>query len=270
MKASDRAIVLGLAIVGSLAAFWFLVMAPKRAEVTKLNEEIEVVRGDLEQQELLAATAEQAKDGYGSNYHRLVVLGKAVPTDADTSSLFVQLDEIAAETGVEFNAIELSANGGGAPAPAPAASETTADDSTPPAESEGSAAVDASTPAPPTEAAAANLPLGATVGPAGLPVMPYSIELTGTFFEVSDFIASIDKLVRAGTEAAVANGRLITIDSFELSPNQTLGYPQLDASLEITTFVTPADQGLTAGATAAAPPPAAVAPTSTSTTAATP
>jgi Tfp pilus assembly protein PilO len=267
MKSSDRTILLGLVILGAIAAFWFLMLAPKRAEVTKLDDDIALVQSELAEQEAAVAAATQARDAYEPNYHRMVVLGKAVPTDADTSSLFVQLDQIAAETGVDFDSIELAAGGGAAQPAAPAAAETTADQATPAEGETASTPTPASEVVPATEAGAADLPLGATVGPAGLPVMPYSIKLTGDFFQLADFMASLDELVQTSGDTPVADGRLITVDSFELAPNEALGFPVLDASLEITTFVTPADQGATAGATEAAPAPATAAPLPASTSA---
>jgi Tfp pilus assembly protein PilO len=257
MKASDRTVLLVLLVVGALAAFWFLLISPKRDEVTKLDSEIATVRTSVDQQEQLALAAEQAEEDYPSNYQRLVVLGKAVPTDSDTSSLFVELDEIAADADVEFRSIELTESEGGA-TPAPA-SQTTVDGAAgagEPTESaeETPAVPPAATPVA-TEASAATLPIGATIGPAGLPVMPYAIELTGDFFEIADFLASVDSLVRTGERRPLADGRLITVDGFDLAMNQAEGFPVLDATLSVTTYVTPSDQGATAGATPQAPAP---------------
>ena len=36
------------------------------------------------------------------------------------------------------------------------------------------------------------LPIGATVGTAGLPVMPYEMEFEGGFFEIADFFGAVD------------------------------------------------------------------------------
>ena len=263
MKASDRAVLFALLVVGAMAAFWFLLVAPKRDEVTALDSEIATLQTSVEQQEQLALVAEQAEQDYPSNYHRLVVLGKAVPTDSDTSSLFVELDEIASAADVEFTSIQLSESDT-APAPAPA-SQTTVDGGAGAGQSSESAqAAPVSTPVA-TEASAAALPIGATIGSAGLPVMPYTIELTGDFFQIADFLASVDSLVRTTEKRPLADGRLITVDGFNLAMNQAKGYPVLDATLSVTTYVTPADQGATAGATPQAP-----APTTPTTTAPTP
>lgn len=276
MKATDRSILLGLAIAGLIAAFWFAVLAPKREEAADLQKQVETLEQSVAEQEQLAARAVEAQESFDRNYRSLVVLGKAVPEDEDTSSLFVQLDEIAGDSGVEFDSIELNPNGTGAAAPAPPAAETTADDAAPASgESEDSASPPQPVSADPTEAAAAALPIGATVGPAGLPVMPYTIGIHGSFFELADFLAGVDRLVHSRDGRDVVDGRLVTIDGFGFTGDPEEGFETLTASLAVTTFVTPADQGLTAGATPAGPPlevpaPGAPTPASTTTTTTTP
>jgi hypothetical protein len=188
-----------------------------------------------------------------------VVLGKAVPAEDDTSSLLVEVQELARRSGIEFESIELNSGGAGAPVDAPAAEQTTADPGSVPATSGDGAAPAAPEPAPATEAAAAVLPLGATVGPAGLPVMPYDLHFTGDFFEVADFISGVDKLVRSAGPGVGVDGRLVTIDGFAFGQDETAGFPHLIADLHVTTYVAPADQGLTAGATPGAPPAAGAA-----------
>ena len=276
MKSSDRAILAGLVVAGMIAAFWFVLLAPKREEASKLEDDVTALQQSVNEQEQLVAAAEQAREDFNANYRRLVVLGKAVPEDEDTSSLFVQLDKLAADSGVEFDTIVLNPSAAGAEAPPTAAAETTADGAEPPeSSSEGGEPASASeaVSTEPTEAAAAGLPIGATVGPAGLPVMPYTIGLRGSFFELADFLEGVDRLVHSRHGRHVVDGRLVTIDGFGLTGDPEAGFKTLTASLEVTTFVTPADQGLTAGATPAGPPldaPAPGAPTPASTTTPTP
>src|SRR5262245_47625226 len=111
MKATDRTIVIGVALLGLLAAFWFLILAPKRAEVSDLDTKVTELQGSVATSEQAATTAEQAKDQYASNYHRLVVLGKAVPAEEETSSLLVEVQALAAKSGVSFDSIELATEG---------------------------------------------------------------------------------------------------------------------------------------------------------------
>ena len=56
-----------------------------------------------------------------------------------------------------------------------------------------------------------------------------------------------------GTQLDV-QGRLLTVDGFNLSVDKARGFPHLEADLKVTTFITPADQGATGGATEEAPP----------------
>lgn len=254
MRATDRTLLAGLALVGLLVAFWFMVLAPKREEAAQLQDQIEQLEASVAEEEQLAAAAEQARAAFDSNYQRLVVLGKAVPADEDTSSLFVQLGEIAEESKVEFDAIQLD-SGSGVPAEVPPAQETTTDQA---AGETAESPAEAPPPAPvvPIEAAVAGLPLGATVGPAGLPVMPYTVEVTGTFFELADFLDGVDALVRPRGQKPHIQGRLVTIDGFALKEDDAVGFPKLSGTLSVTTFVTPSEQGLTAGASPTGPAPA--------------
>jgi hypothetical protein len=248
-------ILLALVGLGLVAAFWFLVMAPKRAEVTELDDKIATAQAAAEEQEQLAAFAETAKDGYDNDYQKLVVLGKAVPSDSDQASLVEQINAKSVQAGIDFQGLVLASEGEAAEAPPPAATDDGGAPAAAPAE--GEAAPVAATPAPATEAAAATLPIGATVGPAGLPVMPYDLNFTGEFFDIADFMEGLDGMVKTkakGQSIGVA-GRLLTVDGFALSPDENRGFPVLDADLHVTTFVTPADQGITGGATPSAPAP---------------
>jgi len=261
MKSTDRAIVIGVAVVGLAVALWFGVVKPKRDEVSKLDAEIATLSEDVAAAEALVAEAEQAKEVYDTNYHRLVVLGKAVPGEADSASLLVETDGLAARAGIDFRTLKLaSASSGETEAPA---AQTTAD---PPAEGQiAPEATEAAAPAPATEASAAGLPIGATVGPGGLPVMPYDLNFRGDFFNIADFLAGLDNLVKVESGGPGVDGRLITVDGFALTADPDKGFPHLNADLKVTTYVAPADQGLTAGATATAPAGATPAPAETTT-----
>lgn len=272
MKSSDRMIVLALGLVGLLGAFWFLAISPKRAELSELDEGITNLEASVAEQEQLAIFAEQAEADYDQDYHRLVVLGKAIPGDDDSASLIDQTQSLADSAGIDFRTIVLAAPE--AAPPAPAAAQTTADP--PPGESapEGTettpAAASTTTAVPATETAAAALPIGATVGAAGLPVLPYDLTFGGDFFEIADFMSEVDGMVRVDAKGVGVEGRLLTVDGFALIGDQDKGLPHLDVNLRVTSYVTPADQGLTAGATEVAPAPvpgAPVAPATPTTTA---
>jgi Tfp pilus assembly protein PilO len=250
MKSANRLIVATLAIAAMAVAFWVLALGPKRQEASDLSDQANQIGAALAESRFQLTEAAAARREFPTDYRQLVVLGKAVPSSDDTSSLLVELNHVADKSKVTFNGIQLSTTSGGeapaAPAPAPAAP-------VPPTEG-SSSAVPAAASVPPTEAAASLLPLGATVGTAGLGVMPYSLDFSGDFFQVADFIKGIDSLVKTGADVAV-DGRLVTLDGFALVPNSEAGVSSLKATFSVTTYVVPPTQGVTAGATPTAPAP---------------
>jgi Tfp pilus assembly protein PilO len=279
MTTRDKAILVGLPIVALALAFWFLILAPKREEASTLGDEVAALESEVAEHEQIANAAEQSRLSFPRNYRRLVVLGKAVPEDSDTSSLLVQLTRAAAQTGVDFRRIELVDSDASAPtAPPPEPPAETAPEAPPEtAESSGQevAATEAGAlPELATEAAAANLPIGATVGPAGLAVMPYKLTFEGDFFAIADFVSRLDKLVglrRNGRPTVF--GRLMTIDGFQLTvPESSAGTESgssgatLQANFTVTTYVAPEDEGATAGAAPTGPAPAEPQPVAAPTT----
>ena len=238
LSSPKSAIVAGVVAVALVVgAFWVLAISPKREEVSKLDSQVELAKGSLAQHQAEIATAEQARSDFPAEYERLVVLGKAVPGGDETASLLVQLNHIAGKADVRFSTLTLSPGGSGG---------GSSESSTPPASSSGE-------PVSPTEVAAATLPLGASVGPAGLAVMPYELDFTGGFFHIADFIEGLDKLVETENEKVTVDGRLMTINGFSLQAAPKAGFPTLEATFSVTTYLTPPGQGLTAGATPESP-----------------
>jgi Tfp pilus assembly protein PilO len=248
-NSSNRLIVSILVVAAAAIAFWMLALSPKRDEADKLATQAEQARVALSTAQSEVATAVAAKQEFPTNYRQLVVLGQAVPADDETSSLLVELNHVATASKVKFNSINLAGSGESAPTSATAPPTSSAS----PEPSEGATgAVPAAATTPPTEAAASLLPLGASVGPAGLAVMPYSLTFSGSFFHVADFIKGIDSLVHTGGSKVAADGRLVTLNSFTLSGGAE-SFPKLNATFSVTTYLTPPSQGLTAGATATEP-----------------
>ena len=231
-KRTNLVVVAMLVVVALAAAFWMVLLSPKREEAQKLSGQIETVESSLSQHRSEAAAAAAAKRAFPEEYARLVVIGKAVPSGDETASLLVQLNQLADRAGAKFETLNLES--GGEEAPAEAAT--------------GSAAS-------PTEAEASLLPLGATIGPAGLAVMPYSLSFEGDFFQIASFIEKLDSLVKTNNADVAVNGRLITVGSFSLSPGEADegGSDRLTADVSVTTYLTPPGEGLTAGASPTGP-----------------
>lgn len=247
MKSSNRLIASILVVAALAIGFWVLLLGPKREEASELSSEAGQLQVALSEAQAKAVEAEAARQEFPTDYRQLVVLGQAVPADDETSSLLVELNTIAEKARVKFDSIQMESSGGvaaapPAPAPAPAPAPT----------GSPSGAVPASSTIPPTEAAASLLPLGASIGTAGLGVMPYGLTFHGNFFQIANFIKGIDSMVHTGKQIGV-DGRLVTLNGFALTTEpESSG---LKATFSVTAYVTPPTQGLTAGATPAAPAP---------------
>lgn len=260
MKATDRTVLVIIGVLGLLAALWFLIIAPKRKEVSELGSKIAQLESDVSAQEALVSEGQAAQADYERNFSSLVLLGKAAPADGDMPGLLEQLVSVSNKADTGF---ELLQQGEATEAPMPAAAETTADESaeTPsgeepqPAETAPETATVTAVPA--TEASAANLPIGATVGSAGLGVLPYDVKFTGDFFEVADLFEGIDQMIKSEAANVDVGGRLVTVNGFKMTkPEGTDIDPSspLVVELSISTYVLPESQGLTAGGTSTAPP----------------
>lgn len=259
MKKTNRLIVSILIIAALAIAFFTLALGPKRQESSDLAAETDQLRLSLSESRNEAAAATAARHDFPVDYQQLVVMGKAVPGSDDTSSLLVELNQIAKSSKVDFNSIQLGSSAGES---LPPAAPTTV---TPPVPTTAGTpgAVPAAATVPPTEAAASLMPLGATIGPAGLAVMPYDLTFSGDFFHIADFIKGIDSLVHTGGPDVAVDGRLVTLNGFALNADPTIGFPRLDATFSVTTYLTPPSQGVTAGAAAIAPAPSTASPAST-------
>jgi Tfp pilus assembly protein PilO len=244
------------AVLILLAGFWLLILGPKRKEADDLATELDQQAQVLTEAEAKATEALAAKRSFPSDYRQLVVLGKAVPESDETASLLVLLNRISADAGTTFNSLTLESSGESATttATAPEAGPTSAPK-----------------PSPPTEAEAALLPLGASVGTANLGVMPYNLTFTGSFFQIADFIRGIERQIRTDRASVDVHGRLITLDGFSLTRDTEAGFPNLKAEFAVTAYLTPPSQSggvaLAAGtelpAAEAAAPPATEAATTT-------
>lgn len=243
-SASTRTIV-AIVIVAALAiAFWMLLIGPKRKEADELGSQTTELQATLAQSQSAIVAGEQARREFPRDYQQLVVLGKAVPAGDESASLLVQLNHIADHAAVKFESLKVGTTNGSEATEAPA--EETAPTPEAPA-TEGSSGVPATAVAP-TEAAASLQPIGATIGPAGLSILPYDLSFKGNFFHVADFINGIDSMIHTGGPDVAVDGRLVTLDGFALSGDAELGFPRLNANFSVTTYLVPPGQGITAGA----------------------
>jgi len=281
----DRKVLLVIAPLLALVAFWFLLLAPKRNEASTLGEEL---TKQEERRDTAVATAERLRDAsknFRTEYTTLVRLGKAVPSSVDMPSLLVQLDRAARGTGIKFSRIVAgdrasagaAAGGSGAPPPAggqpPAAGgqqppvaqsnqarsgDPTKDTQTSAPASEGAVPVGGGTPsqtaAPgaPAGGAAAGGAAGAAGAPAsgvpGLDSVPLEMTFRGDYFDLARFFHRLKRFVRVANDKIRVQGRLLTIDGLSF-----VGSSTLVSTVRATVYLVPAEQGVSAGATPSGP-----------------
>lgn len=237
MSARDRAVVAVIALVAAIVAPWLLVIQPKRDQASKLQSQINQVQNQLAGVRMQLAAGNQARQAFATSYSALIRLGEAVPTDDNTPSLIYQLQSAAKSTGVDFQSLTFNAGQGGASAASSNANLALS-------KKQQAAAASVNSPSA--------LPPGATIGPAGFPIEPFTFTFQGNFFHLADFLQRLQKFVVANNQKLSVSGRLMTLNAITLSPN-TAGFPAMTATINATTYLLPSAQGLLNGATPAGP-----------------
>lgn len=235
MNARDRLLIAIALSVAVVVAAWVLIIAPKRNQAARLGAEISAARAQLQTAGNQAATATADQRAYAANYATVARLGEAVPSDDDTGSLIYQLQAAASRSGVAFRSLVLDASSASSPAPSSSSSGSS------------SHATSGS-----SNALSAPLPPGASIGPAGFPTMPFTFTFQGNFFDLSNFLARLQRFVTTTASGIEVHGRLMTLNAISLGPGPR-GFPQIVATISATTYLLPPGQGLTAGATPAGP-----------------
>lgn len=274
----DRKILMALIPLAIVAAYWFLVLQPKRQESAAVQDQLTQAESARDTAVQKAANLSGAKRSFQTDYAAVIYLGKSIPSTVDTPSLLVQLDRAARGTGIDFESIQTGdrsgsdtssatntttstpAGGNGSPASSstPAKSGTgqtaqtagnavnTANSAS--AKESGSSASGSSTP---TAASGSSV--------AGLDSVPLDFQFRGSFFDLADFFHRMKRFVRVANNQIIVRGRLMTINSFSFDSQDA--FPKLKVTMHATVYLAPKAQGVSAGATpngpAGAPPAAA-------------
>jgi hypothetical protein len=244
MTTRDRLIIVVVLVAAALAGVWFVGLAPKRKEAADLRTQIDAASQKLAEAQQKAATAEQAKRRYNKDYAAIAKLGKAVPKSDALPSLIYQLQTSAKDSRIDFRSLQVSAAGGQGPAATPSTPANTAKAvNSANGNSTGGSSSSSSTPsspAPATQAAAATLPPGATVGSAGFPTMPFSFVFNGSFFDMERFFGDVQRFVHVKGDRVDVRGRLLSIDGFSLVAGPD-GFPSVKSSISATAYLAGAD-----------------------------
>lgn len=288
LSARDKKILVVLVPVMVLAAYWFLVLSPKREEASIAATALTEQQDRVTAARAASQAAEGAQQNFETSYAQVVRLGKAIPSSVDMPSLLVQLDAAAAGTGIQFTNITAGERVSATPAPAPstgseskdrpveAGGETaqsapggtveSANNAQQTADARSSAAeqtdVDTQTS---TSAGDGGLPVGGgavpagtpatgSSAPAGLETVPLQLEFEGNFFNLADFFHSVKRFVRVANQDVLVSGRLLTVEGVSWA-SDVENFPRLTATVNATIYLSPQAQGVTAGATPQGPAP---------------
>jgi Tfp pilus assembly protein PilO len=235
LTSRDRKILLALIPLALVAAYWFLLLSPKREEQASVQDELTQAQSERDTAVQRLAGLSSAKNSFGRDYATVVYLGKSVPTSVDMPSLMVQLDRAARGTGIRFTSIKTGTREGDtSPNKAPAASS-------------GSSPTDTTTSTP----AAGGTAPAATGATGSLDSIPLDFEFGGSYFDLTDFFHRMKRFVRVSNDRILVRGRLMTINTFNFEVDQDTG--ALKATVHATVYLSPKTEGVSAGATSQGP-----------------
>ncbi len=236
MTTRDRLVMMGVLVLGVLAAGWMLGVSPERQKAAKLDAEVSAAQTTLATAQTQLTEAQGAQSQYSTAYASVVKLGKAVPAEEQVPSLVYELDQASNQKNVEFTSIAAGSGGS----------------------SEGT---------PPASKSATGT---AALASAGFTQMPFTFIFRGSFFDLNHLLGSVDNftLNTSGGDVQVS-GRLLTIQGISLervkeggeAPTTAKGSSKASSSAEepltgtitATAYVLPPGQDLTGGATPSGP-----------------
>lgn len=271
----DRRILMFLVPVVILVAYWFLILSPKRSDLSAARDAQQQAEQARDEAVALAAQLERARETFAADYAAVVRLGKAIPATVDAPSLLVQLDRASRGTEVDLDSVTFGERTAGTvTAPQATATETTpADPGGAPAQSApgqtaeqaGATAQQAggtgttTTTEPPASDpnATTAAPSSATAAP--LDTVAVTFNFTGGYFDLADFFHRLKRYVYVTNNRIFVRGRLMTIDTLTFAAAGDAdagGAPsgELTATVGATVYLSPKAEGATGGATATGPP----------------
>lgn len=282
----DKKIAFFLVPVVVIAAYWFLLLGPKRHEATAAGDQATKQEQKRDRAKAQVQGLAASKTKFAADYSQMVRLGKAVPTSIDMPSLIVQLQSAAQGTGVSFTKIgtgdrlqaastsstsgsSSSASGGSRPVDAGGAkaqsgygqatesannAKQKTDQKSAASEQSGVSPSDAQT----STSSGSGLPVGGgaaaagasqsgSSGVPGLDTVPLNLEFEGDFLKLADFFHRMKRFVRVVNQRVSVNGRLLTVEGLNFTTDSQI-FPRIKADLTATIYLAPASEGATAGA----------------------
>jgi Tfp pilus assembly protein PilO len=106
VRKRDIGILAGIGLVALIAAWYFLLISPKRGEVAEVQEEVTVERDTYERNTARLKKLDQERTAAQESVAELLKLNKLIPGDNQIPTLIVELQKSANEAGIDFVKIE--------------------------------------------------------------------------------------------------------------------------------------------------------------------
>ncbi len=165
-----------------LLAVWFLFVSPRRAEASRLQDEVAAAEARLAEARAHSGTPAAAK----TRVSDLFRLAKAMPPSRDQASLLRELELLARRANVTVASVSLQE-------PAALAGGSTA--------------------------------------------IPVAVTVSGTYRDITRFVKQMRSLAGLRRGDPFATGRLLTVQSVDLTESKAQGFPHLDAALLLNAHV---------------------------------
>ncbi len=102
MKTRDIGILIGLGVVVLVAAWYFLIIGPKRDNASSLHNQAVSEDARLQQSKEKLKNIDQERQAAKQTESDLLKLNKLIPVDSQVPSLIIELQQSASDAGVDF------------------------------------------------------------------------------------------------------------------------------------------------------------------------
>ncbi|WP_320672655.1 type II secretion system protein GspM [Patulibacter defluvii] len=268
MTEKMRMMLAGVAVLAGGVLLWMVLVTPARDDRDAAQQARDAAEAQATQVQTELTQSRQAAERAPENVRELRRLGVAVPEKVEAAQLIEQLDSTAKRYGVTFEVLKVN-DAAASAAPTPAATpdpavqaadgvakanasqdQLNATTSTP-----ANGSTTSTTPAPAAGAAAsgtAAAPITAGTAPGSVPVS-LSVQVGGSYVAVTRFVKSVQGSVRSRGERILAKGRLLRVNSVDLSVGDEQGSRSLSGTLDVVAYLLPAERAPTTPAAATTP-----------------
>lgn len=268
MTEKMRMLLAGAVVLAVGALLWMFLVTPARDDADVAEQAQQTAEAQATQVLAELTQARQAAERAPANVRELRRLAVAVPEKVEAAQLIDQLDSTAKRYGVTFDVLKVNdAAASAAPAatPDPAAQaaggvaqanatskELDASTGKP---AGGSGTTTSTTPTTPAPAPAASTATAGVPGaaPGSVPVS-LSVQVGGTYVAVTRFVKAVQGSVRSHGDRIAAKGRLLRVNSVNLSVDGEGASRSLSGTLDVVAYLLPAETTAPSTATPAATP----------------